>query len=136
MTLSYAFDSEYTTGPEKKGNYHTLSKARREDIELIPQDKEANGPYLLYVQVMAPEFTTAIFDLQKLCETVRHGDNRRSLLPKSLRTLLTDPGIIFSLCRGDNDRAGMKSLFGLGSVKNRPGNGRDYFGYLELQEWS
>ncbi|MCP3664768.1 MAG: hypothetical protein GY696_20120 [Gammaproteobacteria bacterium] len=136
MTLSYAFDSEYSTCPEKKGSYHTLPQTRREEIELVPQNKEANGPYLLYVQITAPECTTAIFDLRKLCETVGHGDKRRSLLPKCLRTLLTDPGIIFSLCGGDNDRAGMKSMFGLGFVKNRPGNGRDCFVYMELQEWS
>ncbi len=136
MNLSYAMYTEYVTSPRKKGNCHTLPRQTREEIELVPCDKEANGPYTCLVQITASDFTTAVFDLRKLCWTVGVGDNRRSLLPDCLRALLVDSGIIFSLCGGENDWTALKILFGLDSRKNRPGDGKNCFGYLELQDWA
>ncbi len=84
MEISYGIDTEYMTSPKKDGNYWSLSKKRREELELVPYDKTVNGPWLLYIQFTAPDFTTAIFYLRKICKMVGVGDNRHSQLPDEL----------------------------------------------------
>ncbi len=136
MKIPYGFDSEYMTSPERMGNYFTLKRELQDELELTPCNKEMNGPYLLYIQLTAPEFTTAIFDLRRICKTVGWGKNKRSLLPPELRRLLVNTGIVFSLCGGGNDLRGLKVLFGLDSRRDLGGDGKNSVGYLELQDWS
>ncbi len=126
--IIYGIGCEHLPGKKKGGSFVILPRRIKRLYKIEPKEKESNGPFPVFLQLTATDFTTAVSDLREIFHTVGHGEDRYSDFPGSMKQLLVNPNIMYITVGGANDVNSLYLLSGLMSCHGGRGNGRDAMG--------